>query len=65
MNGKLGKLRTNTKIVREKEETENLKDQLIMEKLDIVIKTMECRKAAGVDGLMMEQIKQFRHKTRE
>lgn len=65
MNGKTEKIRTNTKIVREKEETENFKNPLCMEALDNAIKTMKCKKAARVDGLMTEQIKQFGHKTRE
>jgi len=61
MNGKTGKIRTNTKIVKEKEEMENLKNPLSMEELDNAIKIMKCKKAVGVDGLMTEQIKQFRH----
>lgn len=65
MNNKTVRIRTHTKIVREKEDTENLKSPLSMEELDSEIKTMKCKKAARVDGLMTEQIKQFGHKTRE
>lgn len=41
MNGKTGKIRMNTKIVRDKGETENLKNPLSMEELDNAINNVK------------------------
>lgn len=57
MNGITGKTRTITKILRKNEKTEYLKNPLSMKELESAIKTMKCKKAARVDGVMTEQIK--------